>query len=166
MAPLPNKILATPVVHDRLLTSTHLVVLIIYPLPWQQRRSQDFFWGGQFSVISGGRPDSVGGGGAWQIQWGGAWQIQWGGEVVAEIFRDRRKAWQIQWGGVVVFFCFFGNRRSRSIKLPQFREFFGHFRVASRLPGIYCRKKTFTKSLGGGMAPLATPLHGSATARG
>ena len=31
-----------------------------------------FFWGGQFSVISGVRPDSVG-----------------GGEVVAEIFRLR-----------------------------------------------------------------------------
>ena len=32
-------------------------------MPLVQRRSQDFFWGGgQFSVISGGRPDSVGGG--------------------------------------------------------------------------------------------------------
>ena len=37
-------------------------------------------------------------------------------------------------------------------------NFFGHFRVTSRLPSIHCRKKTFTKSLGGAMAPLAPPL--------
>ena len=43
-------------------------------------------------------------------------------------------------------------------------NFLGHFRVTSRLPEINCRKKTFTKSLGGGHGPpgppLATPLSG------
>ena len=46
-----------------------------------QRRSQDFFGGGQFSVISEGRPDAVGGG------------------VVAEIFRGRRKPGRFSGGG-------------------------------------------------------------------
>ena len=72
-----------------------------------------------------------------------------GGGVVAEIFRDRRKLGRFSGGGVVAemfghnhkpatfrgrgggvvgeFFFFFGNMRSRSIKLPQFREFFGTF---------------------------------------
>ena len=36
-------------------------------------------------------------------------------------------------------------------------NFLGHFRVTSRLPEINCRKKTFAKSLGGAMAPLAPP---------
>ena len=74
-----------------------------------------------------------------------------GGGVVAEIFRDRRKPGRFSGGGGVVaeFFgtspiaisqphsvgrgvvgeClgFFSNRRSRSIKLPQFRKFLGTF---------------------------------------
>ena len=42
-------------------------------------------------------------------------------------------------------------------------NFFGHFRVTSRLSEIHCRKKIFTKSLGGPWPPwppLATPLGG------
>ena len=49
--------------------------------------------GGQFSVISGGRPDSVGGG------------------VVAEIFRDRRKPGRFSGGGGVVAEIFRDRRK-------------------------------------------------------
>ena len=102
----------------------------VYPIPNGVARI--VFGGGQFSVISGGRPDSVGGGG-----------------VVAENFRDRRKPGRFSRGGGSsrnfsaspitisqphsVGGIFLGNRRSRSIKLPQFREFFftfpGHLEI-------------------------------------
>ena len=36
-------------------------------------------------------------------------------------------------------------------------NFFGHFRVTSRLPAINYRKKTFTKSLGGPWPPWPPP---------
>ena len=80
-----------------------------------------------------------------------------GGGVVAEIFRERRKPGRFSGGGgssticwawpitisqphsvgdgvVGDFFAFFGNRRSRSIRLPQIREFFltfpGHLQIS------------------------------------
>ena len=68
-----------------------------------------------------------------------------GGGVVAEMLRDRRKPGRFSGGGgssritfrgggvVGDLFLFFGNRRSRSIKLPQFRAFFltfpGHLEI-------------------------------------
>ena len=104
-----------------------------------------------------------------------------GGGVVAEIFRGRRQSrrfsgggdssrnfwgWPITvsqphsvGGGVVGFFGAFlvtgGQDQSNYLNSGNL---FGHFRVTSRLPRINCTKKTFAKSLGGAMAPLAPPL--------
>ena len=50
-------------------------------------------------------------------------------------------------------FGFFGNRRSRSIKLPQFREFFLTFPGHLEITRNSFQKKTFTKSLGGPWPP-------------
>ena len=109
-----------------------------------------------------------------------------GREVVAEFFRDRRKPGRFNGGGggggsskqkflhfahnhnpatfrgrggvVGIFFCFFGNRRSTSSKLPQFREFFVTFTVHLEITRNSVQKKNiYRKFLGGGMAPLAPP---------
>ena len=116
---------------------------------------------GTFSVISGGRPDSVG--------------------VVAEIFRDLHVRTRFS-GGVVaeIFAVTAGTDQSNS---PSSGTFFyisgGHLQITRHLctlteiPGhfagllthsknvttsIHWRKKTFTKSLGGGaMAPVGPP---------
>ena len=71
--------------------------------------------------------------------------------------------------GARIFFA--GNRRSRSLKSPSFGNIvftfppdFDLFRNSLQKKNnywisseIHCRKKTFTKSLGGAMAPLAPP---------
>ena len=121
-----------------------------------------FVWGGPpgtFSVISPG-----------------ADRIQWGG-VVAEIFRDLNYRVEFSGGGGVVAEIFPVNK---SITFHRFRDilgtFWGHLRITRRLWKTHensgtlprsaytfkprnninsVRKKTFTKSLGGGMAPLA-----------
>ena len=63
------------------------------------------------------------------------------------------------------FFGFFGNRRSRSIKLPQFREIFWDISGSPRdYPEFIAEKKHLPKVWGGGhgpLPPLATPLDGS-----
>ena len=55
------------------------------------------------------------------------------------------------------FFFFFVTAGQDQSNYLNSGKFFLHFRVTSRLPEIYCRKKTFNKSLGGAMAPLAPP---------
>ena len=111
-------------------------------------------------MVSGGRPDSLGGG------------------VVAEIFRDRRKPGRFSGGGGGSSRIYFASPISvsqpHSVGSGRFLffwvtggqdqsnylnsgNFFGHFRVTSRLPEINCRKKTFNKSLGGAMAPWPPP---------
>ena len=134
-------------------------------------------------MISAGRPDSVGGGVAEIFRDPHKPARFSGGGVVAEIFRDPHKPARFSGGGVVAeifrdprlqsgakFFCP-GNRRTRSLKSPSFGNIvftfppdFYLFRNSLQKKNIYwifseihCRKKTFTKSLGGAMAPLAPP---------
>ena len=64
------------------------------------------------------------------------WQIQWGGGGSSRNFwaSPLTMSQSHSVGGVVgEFFLFFGNRRSRSNKLPPFREFFftlpGHLEI-------------------------------------
>ena len=94
-----------------------------------------------------------------------------GGGVVAEIFRDRRKPGKFSGGGgsstnlwaspitinqphsVGFFFVFVTGGQDQSNYLNS-----GHFFwTFPRLPEIYCRKKTFTKSLGGAWPPWPPP---------
>ena len=68
-----------------------------------------------------------------------------GGGVVAGIFRDHNKG------------QFSRIRRSGSLKSPSFAKFFGRFPRTWTFSEIYCRKKPFTESLGGGHGPPGPP---------
>ena len=69
-------------------------------------------------MISGGRPDSVGGGSSRNFS-----------SSPITISQPH----SVGGGSEMIFFGFLGNRRSRSIKLPQFREkkltFPGHLEI-------------------------------------
>ena len=52
-------------------------------------------------------------------------------------------------GSEMIFFGFWVTGGQDHSNYLNSGNFFGHFRVTSRLPEINCRKKTFTKSLGG-----------------
>ena len=84
-------------------------------------------------------------------------QIQWGGGVVAEIFRDLHKRNTFAGGGGVVAYIFFsGNSRSKSSKLPHFRQIFEERNNINSL-----QKKNIYQKFGGvwpPWPPLATPL--------
>ena len=56
-----------------------------------------------------------------------------------------------------MIFWVLGNKRSRSIKLPQFREFFLTFPGHLEITRNSLQKKNIYQKFGGGMAPLAPP---------
>ena len=57
-----------------------------------------------------------------------------------------------------------GSCRSKSIKLPQFRQIFLHFRFKDRNNiNSLGKKNIYQKFWGGGMAPVATPGYATAS---
>ena len=85
-------------------------------------------------------------------------QIQWGGGVVAEIFRDLHKRNAFAGGGrgsgILFFLLTPGQNQASYLTSARFFYISDSKNVTT---SIRCRKKTFTKSLGGGMAPVAPP---------
>ena len=130
-----------------------------------------FVWGGATRPMSPGRFSEVD-----QIQWGGGSSRNFpgspnptgfsgGGGVVTEIFRDLRERNAFAGGGRGSGIQFFSvNSTSKSSKLPHFRQVFGHSDSKNVTTSIRCRKKTFTKSLGGAMAPVAPPGYATGNA--
>ena len=75
---------------------------------------------GRFSGGGGSRRNFPGSPQAWPIQWGGGWGSS------RNVWASPKTVSQPHSVGSGRFF-FFGNARSRSIKLPQFRTFFRTF---------------------------------------
>ena len=116
-----------------------------------QRRSQDFFWGGPifrdlrrptFSGIAVSLADSVGGGSSRNF---------WASPIT--ISQPHSVG-----GGSGRLFWFFGNRRSRSVKLPQFRDIFLDISGSPRdYPKWIAEKIHLPKVWGGPWPPWPPP---------